>query len=345
MSEVYAGLDISDKQTHISMMDASGAVAWRGKCASDPQAISVMLGKQTSRLGIVLVRAVLETGPLSVFLHHGLRARGVPVVCIRARHAKGVLSTALNKTDVNDAEGLAQLARTGWYEAVHVKDAESHIARAEQKVRARLVGMKTGCKNQLRGLLKVFGLRLGKVTTPAKRAERLEVLFAQEPRLREALGPLVAVLEALEREQSVLDRKLKARAARDAVTRRLMTAPGVGHWVAALYKAGIEDPGRFARSAEVGAYVGLSPKRYQSGEMDYDGGISRRGDKELRHALYEAANSILGRLKRPCALRDRGLALQERKGSKRARVAVARKLAVILHKMWRDEADFDWARA
>ncbi len=344
MSEVYAGLDISDKAIQICLMDRDGAVAWRGKCASDPEVISVLLAKQVARLGVVLVRAVLETGPLSVFLYHGLREREVPVIRICARHARKALSAALHKTDVRDADGLVPLARTGWYKAVHVKDADSHVALAELRVRGRLVGMKTACKNQLRGLLKLFGLRLGKVTTPAKRRERLEALFAQEPRLREALAPLVAMLEALESELSVLDRSLKARAARDRVTRRLMTAPGVGHWVAALYKHGIEDPGRFASSAEVGAYVGLTPRRWQSGEMDYDGRISKRGDKQLRHALYEAANSILGRLKRPCALREWGLVLAEKKGPKRARVAVARKLAMILHKMWRDEVDFEFAR-
>ena len=181
MKEVYAGLDISDKQTHICMMDLSGAVAWRGKCASDPQAISVMLGKQTARLGVALVRVVLETGPLSVFLHHGLQARDVPVVCICARHAKGVLSTAMHKTDVNDATGLAHLARTRWYKAVHVKDPESHIARAGLKVRDRLARIKRTCKNQLRGQLKLFGPLLGKVVTPAKRAARVEALLSQEP--------------------------------------------------------------------------------------------------------------------------------------------------------------------
>lgn len=282
---------------------------------------------------------------MSAFLYHGLASRGVAVTCVCARHAKGVLSTRVNKTDPNDAEGLAQLARTGWFKAIHVKDNESHLERASLRVRAQLVKSRVDIANQLRGLLKLFGLKLGCVTTPLKRAERLEALLDREPKLRPVVAPLVAALGALEAEIVKLNKALKARAAKDPVARRFMTAPGIGPVTALAYKATIEDPGRFALALDVGPYVGLTPKRYQSGELDLSGHISKGGDGLLRHALYEAANSLLARLKRDCALKTWGLALQERKGAKLARVAVARKLAVILHAMWRSQTDFNWAAA
>ena len=343
MREVYAGLDVSDKQTHICLVDGAGAVLWRGRCASDPDVIAKTPAKHTAKLAAVLSRAVLETGPLSVFLYHGLQERDVAVVCVCARHAKGVLSTRVNKTDPNDAEGLAQLSRTGWFKAVHVKDPESHLERAQLRVRGQLVKSHRDMVNQLRGLLKLFGLRLGQVTTPNKRRERVEALLTRMPALRPALSPLMETLAALDEELAKLKKSLEVRAARDPLTRRLMTAPGVGPHLALVYRCTIEDPGRFARSGDVGAYIGFTPRRYQSGEVDLVGHIPRAGDAMLRHALYEGANAVLGPLKRPCALRTWGLALQERKAAKRARVAVARKLAVLLHRLWQDETDFRWA--
>jgi len=340
MKEVYAGLDVSDKETHICLVDGGGKVLWRGRAASDPQALSATLNKQVPALH----GAVLETGPLSTFLYHGLRERGVPVTCVCARHAKKVLSARLNKTDPNDAEGLAQLARTGWYKAIHVKDNDSHLERAHLKVREQLVKCHRDLANQLRGLLKLFGLKLGAVTTPAKRHERLQQLLARQPRLRPVLSPLLATLSALEDELVQVNKALKARVAADPVCRRLMTTPGVGPVTAMVFKSSIEDPGRFARSGDVGAYAGLTPKRYQSGERDVVGQISRAGDKMLRHALYEAANSLLARLKKSCALKTWGKKLAEHKGAKRARVAVARKLAILLLTLWRNEQDFDWHR-
>jgi len=343
MIEVYAGLDISDKQTHLCLVEPGGSVVWRGRCATDPDVIARTLSKRVNALSARLARAVLETGPLSAFLFHGLRARAVPAVCICARHAKGVLSTRVNKTDPNDAEGLAQLARTGWYKAVHVKDPESHLDRAQLRVREQLVKSHRDMANQLRGLLKLFGLRLGQVTTPAKRRARVALLLARMPALRPVLAPLLETLTALEGELAKVNKSLKTRAARDPVTRRLMTAPGVGPITALVYKSAIEDPERFARAADVGAYAGLTPRRYQSGEVDLAGRISKGGDNLLRHALYEAANALLARLKRDCALKAWGLRLQERKGAKRARVAVARKLAVLLHRLWHGACDFRWA--
>lgn len=213
MVEVYAGLDVSDKATHLCVVDGDGKVLWREVCATDPQALATMLKKR----GPAVRRVVLETGTLSAFLYHGLIERGMPAVCICARHAKGVLSARVNKSDTHDAEGLAQLARTGWFKAVHIKDGATHMDRARLKVREQLIKSHRAMLNQLRGLLKLFGLRMGKTTTPGKRAERLEALFDQKPELRPVMAPLVAGLAALEVQIKASSRELKARAEADPV--------------------------------------------------------------------------------------------------------------------------------
>jgi transposase len=336
---LYAGLDVSDKTTHICVVDGEGAILCRDVVASDPD----VLAKWLKRHAPGLVRVVLETGPLSTFLYHGLHERDVPVECICARHAKGVLSTRVNKSDVHDAEGLAQLARTGWYKRVHMKAGATHIDRAALKVRQQLVTARNAFANQLRGMLKLFGLRMGMVTTPNKRRERLEVLFTRRPDLRGVFAPLVESIEALEAQLATSARLVEARASTDPICTRLMRVPGVGPMTALAFKASIEDPARFARSSDVGAYAGLVPRRNQSGERDHKGHISKAGDAMLRHALYEAANSVLSRLKRPCALADWGKRLAETKGPKRARIAVARKLAALLHMLWQSETDYRWA--
>ena len=208
MVQIYAGLDVSDKSTHICLVDEAGSPVWRGVCASDPQVLTDVLKKRWPEVA----RVVLETGALSSFLYHGLVERGVPAVCICARHAKGVLSAPVNKSDPHDAEGLAQLSRTGWFRAVHMKDGATHLDRACLKVREQLVRAHSAMKNQLRGLLKLFGLRLGSATTPGKRAERLKVLLAQKPEMWAPLAPLVAALSALEVQIAAATRELKRRA-------------------------------------------------------------------------------------------------------------------------------------
>lgn len=335
---MYAGLDVSDKVTHICVVDGEGVVLRRDVVASDPDA----LAKWFKRHCPGVVRVVLETGPLSTFLYHGMAERGCPVTCICARHAKRALSARVHKSDVNDAESLAQLARTGWFKAVHMKAGATHIDRAALKIREQLVTARNAMANQLRGTLKLFGLRMGNVTTPGKRRERLDALFTQRPDLRCVFASLIESIEALDGQIARSGRLLAARAEADPVCQRLMSAPGVGPITALTFKSSIEDPGRFARSSDAGAYAGLVPRRSQSGERDYMGHISKGGDAMLRSALYEAANSVMARLKRRCALQDWGRKLAETKGPKRAKVAVARKLAALLHRLWQSDTDFCW---
>jgi transposase len=278
---IYAGLDVSDKTTHVCLVDAEGAVKRRDIMASDPEVIAKWLRRHASEL----VRVVLETGPLSTFLYHGLVERMVPVECICARHAKGTLSARINKRDVHDAEGLAQLARTGWFKRVHMKASATHIDRAALSIRTQPMTARIAMANQLRGLLKLFGLRLGQATTPRKRAERLATLYRQRPDLEALFAPLVICMEAIEKQLRTSSHILEGRAAADPVCLRLMTVPGVGPITALTYTASIEDPHRFSRSEDVGAYAGLVPRRTQSGERDTNGHISKAGDTMLRTAL------------------------------------------------------------
>lgn len=336
---IFAGLDVSDKTTHVCVVDADGAVLIRDVTASDPDVLAKWIGKHCPGL----VRVVLETGPLSTFLYHGLVERGVPIECICARHAKGVLAARVNKSDVHDAEGLAQLARTGWFKRVHMKASATHIDRAALRIRAQLITARVAMGNQLRGLLKLFGLRLGAARTPGKRHERLIALYQQRPELEPLFAPLVTSIEVIEEQLRASNRLLESRAADDPVCSRLMSVPGVGPITALTFTAAIEDPRRFARSEDVGAYAGLAPRRSQSGERDVRGNISKAGDPMLRRSLYEAANIMLCRVQRPFALQQWGQRIAETKGNKRARIAVARKLAVLLHSLWLNETEFRWA--
>lgn len=268
--------------------------------------------------------------------------REVPVICICARHAKRALSARINKSDVNDAESLAQLYRTGWFKTVHMKAGATHIDRATLKIREQLVKSRTAMTNQLRGVLKLFGLRMGNARTPAKRRERLEALFGQRPDLRPVFTSLIESIGALDAQISGSLKLLEKRAGVDPICTRLKSVPGVGPVTALVFKSRIEDPARFSHGSDAGAYAGLVPRRSQSGERDYKGHISKFGDAMLRQALYEAANALLVRVKRPCALQSWGRKLAEVKGPKRARVAVARKLATLLHKLWQSESEFCW---
>lgn len=335
---IYAGLDVSDKTTHICVVDAEGAVMRRDVVASDPEVLAKWFGRHCPDL----TRVVLETGSLSTFLYHGLAERGWPAECICARHAKGALSARVNKSDVHDAEGLAQLSRTGWFKRVHMKASATHIDRAALRIRGQLIATRLAMANQLRGLLKLFGLRLGRVTTPGKRRERLAALYRQRPDLEALFSPLITSVEVIEDQLRAYKRLLEKRAGADPVCARLMSVPGVGPITALTYAASIEDPQRFARSEDVGAYAGLVPRRMQSGERDTQGHISKAGDSLLRKALYEAANVLLSRVKRPCALQEWGQHIAEIKGNRRARTAVARKLAVLLHSLWLNETEFRW---
>ncbi len=336
--ELYVGMDVSLKETSICVVDGSGEIVSEGTVISEPSAIAEFI-KATA---VSAKRIGLETGPTTTWLWHELRALGWPVICIDARHAKAALSLQINKSDRNDAVGLARIMQAGWYKEVQVKSVSCHELRAVLNSRAQLVKIKRDLENQIRGLLKNLGLRIGKAGGNVF-SRRVEELVAEQSLLQEAVRPLLAVREKVSREIADLHRKLLALAREDEDSRRSMTVPGVGPITALAFLTAIDDPTRFKRSRSVGAYVGLTPRRHASGEVDWTGRISKCGDRMVRTYLFEAAGVLLTRVPQWCKLKAWGHRLWKRIGFKKAKVAVARKLAVILHRMWRDRTDFIWS--
>ena len=283
---------------------------------------------------------VFETGPLSVWFYHALQEEGMPAICIDARHAKAALDMAANKTDANDADGLAHLAEAGFFREVRVKGFESMLTRTLVAARTRLVRITTELSNQIRGIMKTFGLLVpaGKGSTFEK---NVRVLLVDQEGLAPIVLPMLEAWRSMRMRAAEMGRQLVAAARQSQACQILMSIPGVGVITATSFATAIEDPDNFKKSRSVGAWLGLTTRRYQSGEVDYDGHISRRGDRHLRGLLYEAATVILTRSLADSALRTWGLKLRERVGFKRAAVAVARKLAVTMHAMLKTGELFD----
>jgi transposase len=290
-----------------------------------------------------VTRIGLEAGPLSQWLHAGLTGAGFEAVLLETRHVKAALSAMVVKTDRKDARGIAQLLRMGWYRPVHCKSP------AAQEVRALLVGRKLlqgklhDVELSIRGILRGFGLKLGEVSK-GRFAARVRELVAGQPMLERVVEPMLRAREALRAEYQVLHRAVLAIVREDTTCRRLMGVPGVGPLVAITFTSAIDDPARFRRSQAVGAHFGLTPKKYQSGETDVTGGISKVGDAMVRAALYEAANVMLTRAGRFSTLKRWGLEVAQRRGMRRAKVALARKLAVVLHRLWVDGSEFRFGK-
>ncbi len=337
--EQYVGLDVSLKETSICVLDGSGETVWQGEVSTSVET----LARSIRRKAPGAVRIGLESGLLSTWLWHGLRGLDLPVVCLDARHAKSGLSMQVNKTDRNDAAGLAQIVRTGWYREVQVKSLECHQIRAVLLARARLVAMRRDLENHIRGLLKTFGLLVGKTRSRGFEV-RVRELIADEPMLAGAVEALLSVRHEACRQIGGFDDQVRALARAIDPCRRFMTVAGVGPVTALAYFTAIDDPARFRRSRSVGAYLGLTPRRYQSGEVDRAGRISKCGDGLVRGYLYEAAGVLLTRVQRWSPLKAWGVRLAKRVGAKKAKVAVARKLAVILHCMWTDGSEFWWTK-
>lgn len=334
----YVGLDVSQRETAVCVVDEDGKQVFEGRAKSNPGALAEMLRKRApfaERIGF-------ETGAMSSWLWHELKRIDLPVVCIDARHAKAALSLRMNKSDENDARGLAELVRIGWYKEVKVKSAESQQVRSMLVTRSRLVEIRRDLENQVRSMLKEHGLLFERAIGSMFRRKVTESV-ADGHALWDVIQPLLSIHEHVCSEQEKLDKKIGILARADETTRRLMTVPGVGVVTALTFRHTIDDPTRFSSAANVGAYLGLTPRRKQSGESDINGKTSRWGDRLLRRYLFEAASVLLYRTKKWCPLKAWGLRLVKRAGTKKAQVAVARKLAVILHCIWVDGTTFEWS--
>jgi len=256
---------------------------------------------------------------------------------------RAVLKAQINKTDRNDARGMAQMMRAGLYRPVHVKTLRSQKLRMLLTHRKLLQSKAIAIDNDLRGTLRNFGLKVGVVGT-VKFEARIKELVENLPDLADLVEPLLVVRRVLREQFVIQHRRLLAIVRDDEVCRRLMTVPGVGPVVALTYRATVDMPARFRKSKAVGAVFGLTCSKYQSGEIDRSGRISRCGDEMMRVMLYEAAQVMLLRTAKWSWLKAWAMQIARRRGMKKAIVALARRLAVIMHRLWVDGTEFHWTR-
>jgi transposase len=335
----YVGIDVSLELSSVCILDATGKIVKEAKVASEPEALTTFL----TGLNLPLTRIGLEAGPLSQWLHAALVKAGFEAVLLETRHVKAALSAMIVKTDRRDARGIAQLLRMGWFRPVHCKSAPAQEVRALLVARKQLQAKMRDVELSLRGLLRGFGLKVGEVSK-GQYAAKVRTLVAGHAMLERIAEAMLHAREALRTEFGKLHRAILAIVRTDEVCRRLMTVPGVGALVAVTFTSGVDVPERFSRSRAVGAHFGLTPKKYQSGETDITGAVSRVGDVMVRTALYEAAHILLTRAVRFSSLKHWALEVAKRRGMRRAKVALARKLAVILHRMWMEGTTFRWGR-
>ncbi|MBR2120947.1 MAG: IS110 family transposase [Pseudomonadota bacterium] len=337
----YAALDVSQELTAVCIVDETGRITAEKKIATCPETINSWLSKNAPDL----VRVGMETGPLAVWLWNELHDRGIPIVCMDARHAHAALKMRPNKTDRNDAAGLAQIVRTGWFKHVRIKSRDCYEVRSLLAAREALVRTRVRLENEIRGLLRTFGVLFGKAGGGF--ALRAEEIVAGE---LDASAPMRVIVETLMQARmaildriKVFDRQVLMIAKKNPAARLFMTAPGVGAITALSVASVFDDVERFKRSSSAGAYLGLTPRRYESGEVSRNGRISKHGNQMTRKHLYEAATTLLTRTKAFSTLKAWGLKLAKVAGLKKARVAVARELAVILHAMWKTSTPFRWS--
>jgi len=334
----YAGLDVSLRSTNICVIDDQGEVVTESKTDAEVADIVSFLDE----LDIEISQVGLEAGTLTQYLTYGLQFAGFDVVCMEARQVKAALSAMRNKTDKHDARGIAQLLRSGWYSRVHIKSMESHRVRALLASRKAVLAKCIDLENEIRGIFKVFGIKLPPRLGHGAFDPKVRPLIEADETLSLSLLPLLEARLMLYQTFRVLDNRTRHLAHDDPICRRLMSAPGVGFITALAFKAGVDDPARFKHSRTVAAHFGLTPRRFQSGELDLEGHISRCGDANVRSTLYTAANAMLTRSSKWSSLKAWGMQLAKTRGHRRAVIAVARKLAVILHRMWIDDTQFRW---
>jgi transposase len=333
--EYYAGIDVSLESSSICVVDAVGRIVREAKVNSEPEALAAWC----KGLGFDIARIGLEAGPLSQWLFAGMKQAGLAMELLETRHVRNAFKLMPVKTDRKDARGIAQLIRMGWFRPVHCKSVAAQETRSLLGARKLLQSKLHDIELGLRGTLRGFGLKLGK-TTPKTFESRVRTLVADHPTLLAVADALLRARAMLAEQFIKLDKRLHALARDDNRARLLTTIPGVGSIVALTFASAIDDPGRFKSSKTVGALFGLTPKKYQSGETDVTGRISKIGDAGVRTALYEAANVILTRTRKGSSLKKWAMGVAKRAGMRKAKVALARKLAVVMHRMLLDGTSF-----
>jgi transposase len=339
--EYYAGIDVSLECSTVCVVDGSGKIVREAVVGSEPEALIGWFGS----LGLGLTRVGLEAGPLSQWLYAAMKQARLAVELLETRHVHDAFKAMPVKSDRNDARGIAQLMRLGWFRPVHCKSIGAQEVRAVLTARKLVQTKRQDVENSLRGILRGFGLKVGK-TTDRSFVGRIQELVTGHPNLEAIAEALLSIRVVLLREFNAFEKRVRAMSRLDAKARLLMSTPGVGPIVSLTYAAAVDDPARFKSSKRAGAHFGLTPKRYQSGETDHSGRISKIGDASVREALYQAAHVMLTKPVKGCSqLKSWAMRIARRAGMSKAKVALARKLAVIMHRMLANGTPFNAAAA
>jgi transposase len=339
--EYYAGIDVSLECSTVCVVDGSGKIVREAVVQSEPAALIGWFGS----LGLKLTRVGLEAGPLSQWLYAAMKPAGLAVELLETRHVHDAFKAMPVKSDRNDARGIAQLMRLGWFRPVHCKSMAAQEVRAVLTARKLVQSKLQDVENSLRGILRGFGLKVGK-TTDKSFAERIRELVQGQPSLEVVGEALLSVRAVLLSEFNAFEKRMRAMGRSNTKARLLASTPGVGPIVSLTYAAAVDDPARFRSSKRAGAHFGLTPRKYQSGETDYSGRISKIGDASVREALYQAAHVILTKPVKGCSqLKSWAMRIARRAGMSKAKVALARKLAVIMHRMLATGKPFNAAAA
>jgi transposase len=328
----YAGLDVSLKEVSICVVDDDGEVVAQGTAPADPEGVAGWFKNRS----LTPKRIIHESGQLSIWLQRGMVQMGLPAICIDARKAHKSLSARLNKSDSSDAVGLAQLARMNWFTPVHIRSEESDRLRALVGGRERMIRL----RKDLEGHIRMTGISQAQQRQGFR--DQLAAAGETDPVLRTIADGFIAAHITLCNATADFDAALRAKSKSNPITRRLMTIPGVGPIVSLSFAALIDDPNRFSKTSDVGAFLGLTPRRHQSGEMDWSGRVSKCGDAGMRGLLFEAASCVIRQVKRFSALKSWAVRLAGRRGFRKAAVATARKIAVLMLTLWKSGTDYQW---
>jgi transposase len=342
----YAGLDISNIETSICIVDENNNIVKEAKALSDPESIHRYLKKT----GLQFEEIGLEAGALSHWLVTGLKKQGLNIICIDSRYMAAILSVNVNKTDRNDARAIANAIRCNNYKEVHIKSVESIKTNCLLTARKALVRHKMHLSGTIRGILKTFGIKLPKgkesVRQAIKEAISFDMFSPDEYKVSShvdwsVIEVLIVCCEKAEEQLEILEKKLAVLAKNDRIIQRFLTHPGVGVVTAVSYKAEIDDPTRFKKSRSVGAYFGMTPRQFSSGETIKQGRVSKNGSSEVRALLHEAGVVLITRTKAKSKLKNWGLKKKQKLKTQKAGMAVGRKIAINLHQMWMHDKDFD----
>jgi len=334
----YIGLDVSMKQTSVCIVNELGEIVFEKDVVTEPNEIY----KCIAETGLEIQLAGLESGSLSHWLVDKLGKLGLPTICVCSRKMAAILSLTINKTDKNDARGIAQALRAGYYRKVHHKSQHAVELSTLMGARRSLVNQRTNSMNTVRGLFKSYGIIIGIANTERFYAKIEQLVSNLSKGAQIGINSIIGCFKTVNEQIIMLDKMVEKIALADPVIKRFITIPGIGPITALTYKMVIDDPYRFKKSRSVGAYVGTTPTQYSSGETHRQGKVSKCGSSELRYLLCEASTSLMLRTK--AWNKDKAWAhkLMKKHGFGKARMALARKLAVKMHRMWIDEKDYEW---